>query len=101
MARAAHTLGQTDTAAAAARAAVALLEAGYAPESRYLPEAHLVVWRALTQAQAHAEAAVALRAGTQWIRSRALPEVPAPFLDSFLNRNAVNRELLALVASPP
>lgn len=97
VARAACAQGQTDTAAAAARAAGGLLEAGYAPESMYLPEAHLVVWQALTQAQAHAEAAAALRAGTQWIRSRALPEVPAPFLDSFLNRNPVNRELLVLV----
>ncbi len=101
VARAASALGQTDTAAAAARAAAGLLGAGYAPESMYVPEAHLVVWQALTQAQAHAEAAAALRAGTHWIRSRGLPEVPAPFLDSFLNRNPVNRELLALVASPP
>ncbi len=97
VARAACVLGHISAAAAAARAAAALLEAGYAPESMYLPEAHLVAWQALTQAHAHAEAAAALRAGTDWIRSRALPEVPAPFLDSFLNRNTVNRELLALV----
>ncbi len=101
VARAACHQGQTGAAAAAARAAAALLEAGYAPESMYLPEAHLVVWQALNQAHAHTEAAAALRAGTHWIRSRALPDVPAPFLDSFLNRNPVNRELLALVASPP
>ena len=97
VARAACVQGHISAAAAAARAAAALLEAGYAPESLYLPEAHRVVWQALTQAHAHAEAAAALRAGTDWIRSRALPEVPAPFLDSFLNRNPVNRELLALV----
>ena len=97
VARAACSQGLTDAAAAAARAAAALLEAGYAPESMYRPEAHLVVWQTLTQAQAHAEAEAdaARRAGTDWIRSRALPEVPAPFLHSFLNRNAVNRALLA------
>jgi len=94
-ARAACSQGRTDTAAAAARAAAALLGAGYSPESMYRPEAHLVIWQTLTQAQAHTEAEAARRAGTAWIQSCALPEVPAPFLDSFLNRNRVNRELLA------
>jgi hypothetical protein len=33
--------------------------------------------------------------GVQWVIQHALPQVPAPFIDSFLNRNLVNRELLA------
>jgi hypothetical protein len=32
------------------------------------------------------------------VHQRALPKVPAPFIDSFLHRNPVNRELLALPA---
>ncbi len=84
----------------AAQAAAALLDAGYAPESMYRPEAHRVLWRVLSQAGAPAQAAATLRDATDWIRSRALPEVPAPFLDSFLNRNRINRELLALASTP-
>ena len=98
VARAAMLDDQTDGAAGAARAALALLEQGYAPESMYRPEANLVAGRALAHAGAHDEAAAAFRAGTDWIRSHALPHVPVPFLDSFLNRNAVNRELLAAAA---
>ena len=95
VARAALDKGQTDLAASSARAALALFEEGYAPESMYRPEANLVAWRALAQAGAHAEAAAALDAGIEWIRSHALPHVPVTFIDSFLHRNPVNRELLA------
>jgi len=95
VARAALAAGRIDAAAKAARSALGLFDEGYAPESMYRPEAHLVAWKALTQAGAHREAAAALSAGTDWIRGCALPQVPAPFLDSFLHRNAVNRELLA------
>jgi hypothetical protein len=98
VARAAMVEGQADEAATAGRAALALLEQGYAPESMYRPEANLVAGRALAHAGAHDEAAAAFRAGTDWIRSHALPHVPVPFLDSFLNRNTVNRELLAAAA---
>ena len=95
VARAALREDRTDDAASAARAAASLRKAGYAPESMYLPETHGVVWRALTQAGAHTVAAVIWHAATPRILSRALPEVPAPFLHSFLNRDRVNRELLA------
>lgn len=101
LARAAMHAGHPQEAAAAARAAAALFEAGCAPDSMYLPEAHLVLWHALSAVGAHAEAAVVQRAATDWICGRALPQVPAPFIDSFLHRNPVNRELLALVPSPP
>jgi tetratricopeptide (TPR) repeat protein len=95
VARAALAEGVIDVAAKAARTALGLFDEGYAPESMYRPEAHLVAWKALTQAGAHREATAAASGGTDWIRGRALPQVPAPFLDSFLHRNAVNRELLA------
>ena len=101
VARAALLEGRTDTAASSARAALALFEEGYAPESMYRPEANLVAGRALAHAGARAEAAAALKAGTDWIRSHALPNVPVPFLDSFLHRNPVNRELLAAAARLP
>lgn len=80
------------------RQALALFADGYAPEFMYLPELHFVAWRILDKAGASDEAIAALKAGTDWIRGHALPQVPAPFLDSFLNRNPVNRELLAAVA---
>ena len=99
LARATLALGRTAQAAAAARAALAPFDDGCAPEAMYLPEACLVAWQALQQAGAPEEAAAALRTGTDWIRGRALPQVPAPFIDSFLRRNAVNRSLLAAAAS--
>jgi hypothetical protein len=64
----------------------------------YRPEASLVAGRALAQSGAHAEATTVFRSGSDWIRSHALPQVPVPFLDSFLNRNPVNRDLLAAAA---
>ncbi len=101
VAHAALGAGRTEVATSSARAALALVEEGYAPESMYRPEANLVAGRALAQAGAHAEAAAAFRAGSDWIRSHALPHVPVPFLDSFLHRNPVNRELLAAAARLP
>lgn len=95
VARAALAEGRIDLAETAARAALGLFDEGYAPESMYRPEAHLVAWRALTEAGAHRDAAAALSAGIDWIRRCALPQVPAPFIDSFLHRNPVNRDLLA------
>ncbi|MGZ9031041.1 MAG: ATP-binding protein, partial [Burkholderiaceae bacterium] len=93
-ARAASALDRHERACTSARDALALFADGYAPEFMYLPELHLVAWRVLDKAGASDEAAAALKAGTDWIRGDALPQVPAPFLDSFLNRNPVNRELL-------
>jgi tetratricopeptide (TPR) repeat protein len=101
VARAAMVEGRTDAAAVSARAALALFEEGYAPESMYRPEANLVVGHALAHAGARPEAAAVFRAGTDWIRSHALPHVPVPFLDSFLHRNPVNRALLATAARLP
>ena len=97
--RAALAEGRSDVAATAAAAAMALFDEGYAPDAMYRPEVHLVAWQAFVQAGRPADAVAALRAGTDWIRGHALPQVPAPFLDSFLNRNAVNRELLAAASA--
>ena len=41
------------------------------------------------------QAMLALARGAQWVRRTALPNVPAAFRDSFLQRNATNRSLLA------
>jgi hypothetical protein len=41
------------------------------------------------------DALFALARGAAWVRETALPHVPAPFRESFLVRNAVNRALLA------
>jgi hypothetical protein len=37
----------------------------------------------------------ALAGGYDWTVQRALPQVPAAFRDSFLHRNATNRDLIA------
>ena len=41
------------------------------------------------------EALMALAQGAHWVRRVALPNVPEAFRDSFLQRNATNRALLA------
>ena len=41
------------------------------------------------------QALMALAQGAQWVRRTALPNVPAAFRESFLQRNATNRALLA------
>jgi len=98
-ARAALALQQRETAAAAAHELLALLDEGYVPDFVYTPEAWLVAGQALQRAGDAARAQAALAAGQHWVRSVALPQVPAPFIDSFLQRNPVNRALLAASVS--
>jgi DNA-binding SARP family transcriptional activator len=93
-ARAALAMGQVDVAATAARELLTLLDEGYVPDFVYTPEAWLVAGQALQRAGEAAQAQAALAAGQHWVRSVALPQVPAPFIDSFLQRNPVNRALL-------
>lgn len=105
-ARAAVDGGQPSRAAEAARRALALYAEGYRPEAMYTAELHWVACRALAAAGHAEEADAALRAGLDWLRRDALPNVPLPFTDSFLHRNPVNRALLALAqraasAGPP
>ena len=100
-ARAAMALQQHGEAATAAHALVGLLKAGYVPDFAYTPEAWLTAGQALRAAGEPGPAWAALSAGQDWVRAQALPEVPAPFIDSFLHRNPVNQALLALAAPPP
>jgi hypothetical protein len=59
-------------------------------------------WRnavlAFEAAGAGADARAAARSGRDWVHQTAEAHVPAEFRDSFLHRNPVNRELLALAA---
>jgi hypothetical protein len=97
-ARAAVALGDGARAQQAAQALTALLDDGYAPEFTYLPEAWLVAAEAFELVAEHAAARRARAAGVAWVQEQALPRVPAPFIDSFLQRNPVNRRLLAQAA---
>lgn len=94
-ARAATSAADTARAAQAAQALAGLLDEGYAPDFAYPPEAWLAAADAATLGQQPALAARAQAAGLAWVQARALPHVPAPFLDSFLQRNPVNRLLWA------
>ncbi len=70
----------------------------FEPDSFYLPELWLVSGRVFAACGDHADAAAALQAGAAWVMRVHDAHVPAPFRDSFLHRNPVNRELLALAA---
>jgi DNA-binding SARP family transcriptional activator len=87
--------GRADDAAADARAVLAWLEQGIAPDSMYRPQAWWMAHQALAAAGSNEAAARALDEGGRWITQVALPQVPPAFVDSFLHRNPVNRELLA------
>ena len=54
--------------------------------------------RALAAAGDAAHAGEVLARGRAWLHATAREHVPEPFRDSFLHRNPVNRELLALAA---
>lgn len=97
-ARAALAVQQPAPAATAARALLQLLDEGYTPDNTYQPEAWLVVGQALQAAGDETAARTAWARGLAWVQQRALPQVPPPFIDSFLHRNPVNRQLLALPA---
>jgi len=47
------------------------------------------------------DAEAALREGLAWVRRVDEQHVPAPFRESFLQRNPINRELFALAARAP
>ena len=72
----------------------------YVPDSFYLPEMWLVAARVFDAAGQPAGAARAACDGQNWVLETARAHVPAAFRDSFLRRNPVNRELLALAARP-
>ncbi|MEP7138724.1 MAG: AAA family ATPase [Caldimonas sp.] len=71
---------------------------GCRPADTYFGEAWWSASRAFDALGRGDAADEALRAGFEWVAGRALPEVPPEFRDSFLNRNPVNRDLLAAAA---
>lgn len=70
----------------------------FEPDSFYLPELWLVSARVFAACGDDAESAAALQAGAAWVMRVHDAHVPAPFRDSFLHRNPVNRELLTLAS---
>jgi DNA-binding SARP family transcriptional activator len=71
------------------------------PDSFYLPEAWLVAARVHVALGRADEAARMARTGRDWVMAVHDAQVPAAFQASFLQRNAVNRELLELAATLP
>ena len=76
--------------AAASAAEVVPMMAHCQPSDMYWPEAQWIVAQALD-----ADGDALLTRAADWIEHQALPQVPAPFQDSFLKRNLVNRAVLA------
>jgi tetratricopeptide (TPR) repeat protein len=80
-----------------AEAALALAR-DHQPESFYLGELWLVAGRVYLGLECAADARRVLAAGRDWVMGLHDAHVPADFRESFLHRNPVNRELLALAA---
>jgi tetratricopeptide (TPR) repeat protein len=98
VARAALALGRTEDAARCAEQLIVRFDEGCAPDAIYRAEAWWVAAQALAAAGHTDRASVALRRGTTWVTQHALPHVPPPFIDSFLHRNPINRDLLAFAS---
>jgi hypothetical protein len=89
---------RTGSVAPAERAALDSLGASLAtvqPADLYPPEAWWALHRAYLALGDEAAADAALADGYGWAVRRALPQVPQAFHDSFLHRNATNRDLIA------
>ncbi len=95
LARAALAERRMDRAEPAAEALVQRFDEGCAPDAVYRAEAWWVAAQVFTAVGRAADAARALERGAQWVTQQALPQVPPPFIESFLHRNPVNRALLA------
>jgi tetratricopeptide (TPR) repeat protein len=65
------------------------------PADIYPPEAWWTLHRAWIALSEEARADAMLARAYDWTVARALPQVPAAFRDSFLHRNAINRDLIA------
>lgn len=70
----------------------------YLPDSFYMPEMWLVSAQVLAALGRESAARRSATEGRAWIRKVHDTQVPTDFRDSFLHRNRVNRELLALAA---
>jgi hypothetical protein len=86
--------GQTDAAAHAMRELMPRIEQ-VQPADLYLGEAWWIAAQVFEASHDGDQALLALAHGAQWVRRVALPQVPDEFRDSFLQRNATNRALLA------
>ena len=84
----------------ALRDALAALELAQQRQTTALLPAELWLHagRALAAAGDAGQAAEVLSCGRDWLHATAREQVPEPFRESFLHRNPVNRELLALAA---
>lgn len=98
--RAAGFALEAGDAAAAAHHARAALDTpdDVVADDLYPAERWLIAARALSAAGCDDEARVARRAGRDWVLQTAETQVDAEFRDSFLGRNRVNVELLALAS---
>jgi DNA-binding SARP family transcriptional activator len=76
--------------------AATALERDHQPDSFYLGELWWAAGRVYIGLGREEEARRALAHGRQWVTALASAHVPEPFRESFLHRNPVNRELLAL-----
>ncbi len=94
----ATALGRADWAMAHAEAALALAHER-SPEDLYRAELWLHAAAACDCAKLPVRARALREEGAQWIRTTAEQQVPPAFVDSFLNRNPVNRTLLAAAAN--
>ena len=93
-AQALSRLGQGEAAAAAMRELVPQL-ATLQPADLYFGHAWWLAAQVFEASGDGDEALMALGQGAQWVRRVALPHVPEAFRESFVQRNPVNRALLA------
>ena len=70
------------------------LTQAHVPHSFYLPELWSVASRVYLALGQPGAASTALQAGRQWIEQVAGTQVPAPFRESFLQRNPIHRDLM-------
>ena len=93
----AHALSKTGDIAAAAAAMHELVPQieSLLPADLYYGQAWWLASQVFEASGDGDHALMALAQGAQWVRRTALPQVPDEFRDSFLQRNPVNRALLA------
>lgn len=93
----AHEAGDRDRAVAYARAALEA-PADVVADDLYPAERWLIAARAFEAGGRTDDARSAIEAGRAWVQQTAETQIGAEFRDSFLHRNRVNVELLALAA---
>lgn len=95
LAHGAAAQGDVATTRAAAQRARALLDEGCSPGTLERAEWHWLLWRALKAAGDTVAAHKELHDGVAWLQRVALPQVPPAWVESFLYRHPVHRELMA------